>query len=260
MRESYSRSDFSFEEIKYGDADLFIMVPADRTSTHDGHVRLLIERYFREAFKAPIALKKVWVCLDEAATLGRVDKLANMMGAGPGYKMWLCPVFQDRAQMEALYGKMADTFFSNARLQICLAAQDNKTSEYFSKSCGKTTVRTQGGSDGKLSWGETGRDLIDDYEVRHLEDYECIILNGNCKPLMATKRTYWSWPRLRDRAAENPFEVGIPPVPWWARRRGLYGKIVLAWSYFVVPHPAVSFVYVSVCSLWVWLRLAGHVS
>lgn len=131
---------------------IYLCLPAGRLSTCNRWLRLFVnlaleamEREQRRATK----LKNVPVllCLDEFATLGRMEQVEAAAGqiAGFGCKLW--PILQDLGQLEALYKERWQTFMGNAGVLQFFGNNDVKTLEYISHRLGKTTVLVESKGD-----------------------------------------------------------------------------------------------------------------
>jgi|CXWL01.1.fsa_nt_gi type IV secretion system protein VirD4 len=144
---------------------IYLCLPAGRLSTCNRWLRLFVnlaleamEREQRRAAK----LKDVPVllCLDEFATLGRMEQIEAAAGqiAGFGCKLW--PILQDLGQIEALYKERWQTFMGNAGVLQFFGNNDVKTLEYISQRLGKTTVLVESAGDvsaPQAYQGATGR-------------------------------------------------------------------------------------------------------
>lgn len=131
---------------------VYLCLPAGRLATCNRWLRLFVnlalEAMEREQKRAA-SLKNIPVllCLDEFASLGRMEQLEAAAGqiAGFGCRLW--PVLQDLGQLEALYKDRWQTFMGNAGILQFFGNNDVKTLEYISQRLGKTTVMVKSRSD-----------------------------------------------------------------------------------------------------------------
>ena len=142
MRESLSRSDFGFEDLKKEPTTIYLVLPADRLDTFGRWLRLMIQQALtinaRNIEETPE--KPILFLLDEMASLGRlsmVEKAYSLM-AGFGVQLW--GIIQDVGQLERIYGKGWQTFIGNSGVVQYFGSRDYQTADYFSKLCGVTTI------------------------------------------------------------------------------------------------------------------------
>lgn len=147
-----------------GGMTIYLCLPAGRLATCNRWLRLFVnlalEAMEREQ-RRDAKLKKIPVllCLDEFATLGRMEQVEAAAGqiAGFGCKLW--PILQDIGQLEALYKERWQTFMGNAGVLQFFGNNDVKTLEYISRRLGKTTVIVESRGDvsaGQAQGGATG--------------------------------------------------------------------------------------------------------
>jgi type IV secretion system protein VirD4 len=85
---------------------------------------------------------RLLLALDEAGTIFRYPRIANLLTTARGNGIQLMLVYHDLAQLEALFTpRIARTVLSNAKLRILLPGQgDLETLRYFSALLGQTRV------------------------------------------------------------------------------------------------------------------------
>ncbi|MCB9978540.1 MAG: type IV secretory system conjugative DNA transfer family protein [Rhodospirillales bacterium] len=155
MRESLSRSDFRFEDLKTRKMTVYLVLPADRLDTFGRWLRLMVQQALtvnaRNIDKKPD--KPILFMLDEMAALGRLTMVEQAYGLMAGYGMQLWGIVQDISQLERNYDKGWETFIGNSGVLQYFGSRDLKSAEYFSKLAGMTTAE-------KFSWSRTiGRSL-----------------------------------------------------------------------------------------------------
>lgn len=142
LRESLSRSDFSFADMKTKPMTVYLVLPADRLNGYERWLRLLIQQALtmnaRNIETKPE--KPVLFVLDELPALGKLSMVEQAFGLMAGFGMQLHGICQDLSQLKRICGDGWETFISNAGVIQYFGSRDNFTAEYFSKLCGVTTV------------------------------------------------------------------------------------------------------------------------
>lgn len=219
IRESLSRSDFSFEDLKTSPMSVYLVLPSDRLNSHGRWLRLLIQQALtvnaRNIEQKPE--KSVLFLLDEMPALGKLSMVEQAFGLMAGYGMQIWGICQDASQLKRIYGDGWETFVSNAGMIQYFGSRDNMTAEYFSKLCGVTTVwnfstaiaRALGITSGKeTSHSETKtqtdtatgtqRKLAYPDELMRLGKDKQLILMENMNPIIAQKRPWFDDPDLKE--------------------------------------------------------------
>ena len=143
MRSVLEGHDFDLTDMKTAreGVTVYLCLPAGRMGTCNRWLRLFVnlalEAMEREAAKPSVP---VLLCLDEFATLGRMEQVEVAAGqiAGFGCKLW--PILQDLGQLKSLYKDRWQTFMGNAGILQCFGNNDVETLEYISRRLGKTTM------------------------------------------------------------------------------------------------------------------------
>lgn len=143
MKDVLERHDFDLSALKTAPegATIYLCLPAGRMGTCNRWLRLFVnlalEAMEREQTKPSVP---VLLCLDEFATLGRMEQVEVAAGqiAGFGCKLW--PILQDLGQLQSLYKDRWQTFMGNAGILQCFGNNDVETLEYISKRLGKTSL------------------------------------------------------------------------------------------------------------------------
>lgn len=143
IRESLSRTDCRFEDLKEGRVSIYLILPADRLKTFDRWLRLLIQiavTVNARNLTAKPSMPALFL-LDEMASLGRLSTVEQAYGLMAGFGIQLWGIVQDLSQLHAIYGDAWQTFVSNSGVIQYFGSRDKMTAEYFSSLCGVTTVR-----------------------------------------------------------------------------------------------------------------------
>jgi type IV secretion system protein VirD4 len=127
---------------------LYLSLPAMMMGTCAGWLRLFINltlnafesNQSRRDFQHQTGGHRVLMILDEAAVLGRLERLEAAIGqvAGLGVKLW--PIWQDLNQPAAIYGKRWESFLGNASVLTFFGNNDQFTLDYIEKRLGQTLV------------------------------------------------------------------------------------------------------------------------
>lgn len=146
IRESLSKSTFSFEEMKTDPISIFLILPADRLKTFDRWLRLLIQQAITVNARniAVKPAKPILFMLDEMPSLGRLPALEQAFSLMAGFGMQLWGICQDLSQLARIYGDNGwQTFISNSGVIQYFGSRDKMTAEYFSTLCGVTTIEVK---------------------------------------------------------------------------------------------------------------------
>ena len=84
--------------------------------------------------------RKTWFVLDELATLQRLPQLTTAITEGRKSNNPMVLGFQGKAQVEALYGHVAEAMLSQPATKIFLKTSEPYASEWISKSIGEVEV------------------------------------------------------------------------------------------------------------------------
>jgi type IV secretion system protein VirD4 len=143
IRASLAASDFKFEDLKTKKLTVYLILPADRLSTFNRWLRILIQQAItvnaRNISEKPE--KPILFLLDEMPTLGRLPAVEQAYGLMAGFGMQLWGIVQDLSQLAHIYGETGwQTFISNSGVIQYFGSRDKMTAEYFSSLCGVTTI------------------------------------------------------------------------------------------------------------------------
>ncbi|MFA5503187.1 MAG: type IV secretory system conjugative DNA transfer family protein [Bacilli bacterium] len=218
---SLARSDFAFEDLRDRRATVFLVLPPERLGAHARWLRLLVAQALHAlARSGPAdgrnAPSPILFLLDEFATLGRLEPLAQAYGLMAGYGVQLWAILQDLHQLKALYGERHGTFLANAAVTQVFNVADIDTAQWVSRTLGVTTetfiaqgtssssgssTSMQGGSissgEGQ-TWSEqrVRRDLLTPDEVMRLADHLMLVLRPGRAPLVAGKVRHYADPEF----------------------------------------------------------------
>ena len=219
LQQSLSKSDFKFEDLKTKKMTIYLVLPADKLSSHGRWLRLLIQQALTVNARniEVIPEKPILFILDEMPILGRMPMIETAFGLMAGFGMQLHIICQSATQLKNIYKDNWEVFFSNAGVIQYLGSQDEFTSEYFSKLCGVTTVwnwssamarafSVTSGKDTSKSNSTTNTDttsatqrrLAFADELRRMDENQQLLLIRKCNPILAEKQDWFLDPELKD--------------------------------------------------------------
>lgn len=221
IRESLSKSDFAFADLKTGDTPVtvYLALPLDRLNAFGRWLRLLVSTALIELTraKADSQTEPVRFILNEFAALGRLDAVETAFGtmAGLGVQLWA--ITQDLSQLKRLYGaENWQTFVANAGVFQYFGSRDYETAKYAEHLCGFSTLKKRSisfgsstsasghGSSETVSIDDVQRPLIFADELMRLPRDQQLLLIENLPPITAQK---WWWYKNQD--VQNAFDGGV---------------------------------------------------
>jgi type IV secretion system protein VirD4 len=129
---------------------------------------------------------RLLLALDEAGTIFRYPRIANLLTTARGNGIQLLLVYHDLAQIEQLFTpRIARTVLSNAKLRILLPGQgDLETLRYFSALLGQTRVRRASVTHGErghhsTSTADHAEDLAPLHSLRELPTHLAVLQYQN---------------------------------------------------------------------------------
>jgi type IV secretion system protein VirD4 len=208
IRESMSASNFRFADMKRHKLSVYVILPADRLSTFDRWLRLIISiAIIENARNIDVEPEHpVLFLLDEMAALGRLKPVETAFGLMAGFGMQLWGIVQDLSQLERIYGKGWETFVGNSGVLQYFGSRDKMTAEYFSALCGIKTAKTIGGQIKQAlgggveepgSYGETGRPLFMPDELMVMKADRQLLLVETNYPIVAKRVAWFNDPALK---------------------------------------------------------------
>lgn len=256
VRAFLSRSDIDFSVLKGLKAGqrggvISIILPLQYNRTHAAISRLAMACAVLTMQRAPLAREKVLFVIDEAADLGRIERLPEWLATLRKYQVVLWPIFQNIGQLAELYGRGWQTLVANCgMLQILGIGNDLETAQYTERLLGQCTQQTVSvNPKGEHSYGQAARALMTVDELRRLNENRQIVLYGNLPPIGLVKTPYWQRPELAGRFHRNPYYSGRtrPDLLGWAR--ALWGRLYYAHVWLMAPHP-VAAVILTLAAAW----------
>lgn len=150
-------STVSMKELKDGQTSIYIVMPAGAGDLYKGWLRLLFDGAFDAMQDTSIAKPAIptLFCIDEAATLGRMDRIKRAAGEAAkfGVKLFLC--FQSVGQAQEIYGEPGwEELSANASINLFFGNNDLTSLKYLSERLGQEMRKTYSGSSQGSSWSE----------------------------------------------------------------------------------------------------------
>jgi len=225
IRETLSRNDVDFCALKGGKglrkgAVISYVIPQYMTFALAGLTRLALGCAMLTLSKPPLARSRVLIMIDEAASLGTVRALPDLLATTRKLGISIWTIWQAQSQIDQLYGAHAQTILSNCDLRQFLAFNDAHTAEQTSKLLGVQTVQTVSrDKNGDPSFGETGRALRSlDELIAELKEFEQIVFISRMRPLLLKLLPYFRNGRLRGRynRKDGQTQVAGPRKLFWA--------------------------------------------
>lgn len=157
--------------------------------------------------------------LDECANIAPLRDLATIASTGAGQGIQLVSVFQDMAQIGAVYGRdRAPTIISNHRAKVILSGiADPTTLEYVARLLGDEEVQhlsATSGGEGQRTTTEsvTYRNLAPANVLREMRPGQGVLIYGHLSPARIALRPWFEERRLRrlvGRRQRRP-EIALP--------------------------------------------------
>ena len=230
IRDVVRTHDFDLSALKKRATTIYLCLPARHIGTCSRWLRLFVNltlQSMEEIRTPPATGRPVLCCLDEFASLGKMQQIEDAAGqiAGFGVKLW--PILQDLGQLKSLYGDRWETFMGNAGVLQFFGNNDLTTLEWISKRCDKTSIRSRrdssiansqerGGASGE-NWATEIYDLVTPGEAARLfgrDDpllRQLVIVAG--RPPIVLQRAFYDKHHLfRDDQGREMFDP-IPDLP-----------------------------------------------
>jgi len=222
IRESLSKSDFSFADLKKKSATVYLVLPLDRLPSFNRWLRLLITSAMIDLTRtaARAGSEPVRVILDEFAALEKLKSVETAFGtmAGLGVQLWV--ITQDFSQLMRLYGdKGWQTFVSNSGVFQYFGSRDYETAKYAENLTGLTTLKKRSVSLGWSKSGGAGGSSFSSSENISIDDTQ--------RPLAYADEMMTLHRDLQVLFIENRYPI-VAKKHWWFRQphwKALLGQV-----------------------------------
>lgn len=209
MRRVLSRSDFDPLKIKAKPTTVYLILPAERLSSHARWLRLMVSLFLAALAQDRTRPEKpVLFMLDEFAALGRLQMVETAMGLMRGYGVKLWPILQDLSQLRANYREKWESFVANAGAIQVFGTNDQSTAQYFSQMAGMTTMQAESSNDAGSSYSRTGRPLFMPDEIRRIDRVNQLLFVQGMHPCMVGKAFYYDMSEFKGMFDPNPYREG----------------------------------------------------
>jgi type IV secretion system protein VirD4 len=212
---SAETSDLRAEELLDGGAHTaYICAPAHEQRRLQPLFATLVQEITARAYEHATQTGKpldppLLLVLDECANIAPLRELTTLASTGSGQGIQLISVFQDMAQITAVYGRDdAPTIVSNHRAKVILSGiADPRTLEYVAGLLGDEQVQhlaSTRGADGRRSTTESVvyRTLAPAHTLREMRPGNGVLVYGHLPPTKIAMRPWFKDRRLR-RAANS---------------------------------------------------------
>jgi type IV secretory pathway TraG/TraD family ATPase VirD4 len=160
--------------------------PAERAALRPLHslwIDLLVMRLMNEPKPNQ---RRVWFVLDELASLQRLPQLHTAMTENRKSRNPLILGFQGKAQLEYIYGHLAEVMLSQPATNIWLKTKEPKAGQWVSEFIGKVEIERMkethfdGSRSGRnFSLDRQAEPLVMESEISGLEDLHAYMKHGN---------------------------------------------------------------------------------
>ncbi|PZX14173.1 type IV secretion system protein VirD4 [Palleronia aestuarii] len=220
IRAATSKSDFTFANLRSEPATIYFVVSDNDLSDLAPLVRLMFQQAIKILKRAEPDPEKgekytVLFCLDEFASLGRMDALMDGIATLRSFGGRVMIILQTLGQLRKHYDKDGETIFlSNCRIQLFMSAADEETPRYVSEAVGDFTRKSRSKSwkGGQLTTSyqerEDGARLIRPEQVRMLGKNTILALVEDSYPVIASKVIYYE-----DKILKPIFDDQTGPLP-----------------------------------------------
>ena len=135
----FTCSTFSFEDMKERKTSIYLVIPPKMLQTHSKFLRLFVSiaiNCYSHGGKAKIPGLFV---IDEAPALGYMEQLSSAYSVMGSYNLKLWTFFQNRGQLDDLYGSQAKSLISGSRA-IQLFAIEHQDAEWVAAMLGTRSM------------------------------------------------------------------------------------------------------------------------
>jgi len=211
-----SRSDFDLGDLRRKRMAIYIGVTADTKDT----VAPIVALFFQQAIAALAQREpgkdephKVLLLMDEFASLGRMEMIANAVTMLASYGGRMMFILQALSTLDEHYGKEGrEVIVQNCAFQVFFAASDKTTTDYVVSRLGKKTVKVTSKTKSKgghfsQSTNDQSRDLMLPQEFQQMDRAKQVVLVEASRPVLSDKIEYHKDDDFTSRVLK------APPVP-----------------------------------------------
>lgn len=166
------------------------------------------EKMAREGSTDPSLPVPVRVFIDEMANIGQIPDFSEKLATMRKYGISANPIFQNKAQIEAVYKKDAESIIGNCDVMIYLGGMETATVKMLSEKLGKGTISTDSSSMGRgggtKSYQSAGRELMTASEIEQVNNDKALVFVRGCKPFLVDKYPYEKHPNHKYAGEADP--------------------------------------------------------
>ncbi len=219
------RGTYNISELKKrGAVSVYIIIPPHHLARYARAVRMWVTIAMAAMTQRPGLPADgcpVLFMLDEMAQLGTMEMMRQAVSLMAGYGMSIWMVWQDLAQLKALYEHDWATFLANAKIQQFFGINDHETARYVSEMLGAATIKVASKSMADnfkyfvfikskescskgVSESEITRNLLNPDEVRRLDRQAVLTFVQGVPPILSKRLTYYNDSHFAGKASPNP--------------------------------------------------------
>jgi type IV secretion system protein VirD4 len=208
-------SDFDLAQLKRKPTTVYLMLPGRFMDSYARFLRTLITAAIDRVTAEPGGYP-VLMLLDEAARLQNLPALISASGFAAGFNFQLWSHWQNIGQLQAVYGGDWRTILANCGMEQFFTPTDIETADYIQRRGGTMTGESRsytykgaffrrGQSESR---SETRMPLLPVERVMGLpSDQSVVFFAGTHHPLLASRRPYWTIPRLSGLYDPDPYHL-----------------------------------------------------
>ena len=226
MAENTRSSDFDLLALPKRKMTIYIVPGLEFMKVNTGWMRLVIGACVRAVLKGGLQERQLThLILDEAASLGQMDVVEDVLDKGAGFGLRMQLYYQSLGQLKKCWPKDGGTVLLSNTSKVVFAVNDLETAaNLVSPMLGKETIIVESGGTGKSggrnsgwteggqgptrsggsnsgwssneNWQQTGRELLKPEEVLQLPQRTAITFTPGVPPIMTNLIRYYEEPEL----------------------------------------------------------------
>ena len=235
-------SDIDVEAWLDGPNTIYVVATADEQSRLRPLLAVLVQSAIRRAYETAnrnggTLARPCLLLLDEAGNIAPLPDLPTYAATARSHGISLVTIWQDLAQVDAIYGNRAQTVMNNHRAKVVLGGiADPKTLEWVSRLAGeveRTERNWTADATGRRSVSEhtTRQRAVPEDVLRRLPENEALLLYGSLPAAHIRLRPWWKERSLRRLGTQTPPRSGRRSgrrlsgfAPAWERATSAKGR------------------------------------
>ena len=215
---SLGGSSFHFSDMKRKPMTVYLVLPVEELADKARWLRLLVASAVSSIIRGHKG-SRVLFLLDEFKLLGRLNVIADNLGAAGGLNLQFWPILQNLGQLQTDYKNEWEGFLATAGAVQFLSIFDHTTATEVVKRAGqilkkKTSYssrdvsereRNEGISGDSTSTSDAWENLLSPSFLYGLpQDEQIAFVPGSHKTFRLKRRPYWDIPEITGRVDDNP--------------------------------------------------------